>query len=696
MILLWLVLLGASSATAADYALPAPPAPSTGTRHIDFVADHAEYDASEATFHLKGGVRVMESTYTVKGEDIYLDTRQRIGRSQGYLVIEDPATAVYGDFGEFDFQHHSGTLYHASAGAGDWRIHGRKVHIDENRKLDYYKADFTSCTTVPYHYHFHSTHITVVPHKYLFARNTVFFFRNVPLFYTPFLYKSLKDKHFLRFKLQPGYDRRNGAFVKATLMTDHTPTFTSKLYLDYYNKQGFGTGAELNHHGGPDSRGALYGYQISETSTSRERWALLGSAYEGFKSSFSAQARMQVQSDANFNNDYARASLFRVTPDLVNNGGVTYRMRHSSARLSYSRLDSATGNGTQYIKQTESYPRLDWQTQPLAIWKLPWLNSFNAFADNTYLLGRTFIQQSAGASWDGTRTIPIVKGIALAPKVDYSQTFLSRYDQASDSFSTATVRDVFIGRYTTAPTLRVGTPLGAWDFTHTYTRRQKADSMTDDAGAIDHGIESNLVSVQDTFSPARRARVRLFTGYDFRVFRDHTVAYRDRVQPFVGDLSYSPSRDVDFSVREDYQLNQKERSFLFNSQYGDYLHGSYIGGGAGYNQATSDQYFLNTEFGIAPDTTSWRVTGALRSLAITEGGISRLSRYRLFEKEIMWTKAWHDFNTAAMIRFRPGGVREITFRINLRLGSMAKESAQHRDWEKEWFPERKDDFSDRP
>src|SRR5207302_8812744 len=54
-------------------------------------------------------------------------------------------------------------------------------------------ADFTSCDTVPSHYHFHSTRLTVVPHKYLFARNTVFYFRKVPLFYIPFLYKRSEE-----------------------------------------------------------------------------------------------------------------------------------------------------------------------------------------------------------------------------------------------------------------------------------------------------------------------------------------------------------------------------------------------------------------------------------------------------------------------------------------------------------------------
>jgi LPS-assembly protein len=700
MIPLLIALVGLSNAAAEDYSLPPPPAPSTATRHLDYVADHLDYAAADATIHLKGHARVVESSWTVKGEELWLDTRSRVGRSQGDLLVEDGYTAIYGDSGDFDFQNHSGTLYHASAGHGDWRVHGKSVHMDAQRRLDYYGANFTSCNVVPPHYHFHSSHMTVVPHKYLYARNAVFYWRNIPLFYTPFLYKSLSETHFLRMKVQPGYDGRNGVFLKGTLATEHTPKFSSRLYLDYYQKQGLGTGIELNRHGGTDSRGAVYGYQIKETSTGQERWALLGSGYHGVSaSSMSFQGRLQAQSDANFNNDYARSNLFRVTPELINNGAVTYRMRHSNLRLSYSRDDASTGDGTQFIKQTEDYPRLDFQTQPLAVWKLPWLNTFTAFADNNYNINRPFIQQSAGTQWEATRAIPLVKGVAsLTPKVDYSQTFFNRFDEAADFSSSTTYQDVFVGRYTGAPDLRVNTPVGNWDLIQTYTMRQKPDTMEDDAGAIDHGVESNVTTLQDSFRPLDRVFVRAQTGYDERVFRDHSVGFRDRVQPFVGDVVYSPRGDLDISLREDYQLDQKERSFILNSQYGN-PKGTFLSGGGSYNETEPDQYFINTEFGVAPASGTWRsihVTGALRVRVFGGDGVGALNHPQLFEKEITVTKVWHDFVWHAMVRFRPGGVREITFKIDIKFGSMDKSSAQQRDWESEWFPERTSELTGRP
>lgn len=690
-------LLSAAAAAAQDYSLPPPPAPSTATRHLEFTADRTEYDGAAGLIHMKGGVKLVESTWTVKADELWLDTKTRTVRSPSYLLVEDGVSAISGESGEYDLQNHGGTLYKSSAGHGDWRIHGRRVHMDAKKRLDYYSADFTSCSFVPPHYHFHATRITVVPHKYLLARNTFFYWHKVPLFYTPFLYKSLKETHFLRFKVQPGYDRRNGVFIKSTLATEHSKNFSSKLYLDYFVRQGLGTGLELNRHGGQDSRGALYGYQISETSTRQERWTVLGTGYHSFASSVSVQGRLQIQSDAAFNNDYNRASLFRVTPELINNGAVVYRMRRSSLRLSYSREEAAAGNGTKFIKQTEDYPKLDFQTQSLALRGLPWLNTFSAFAGNNYHIGRPFLQRSAGGQWEATSTIPILKRrLALTPKATYSQTYLSRFDEPGDFQSTTTVLDAFVGRYGAAPSLRLSSPAGDWDLTQTYLRRQKPGSLADDAGAIDHGVESNMTTIQDSLRPLPRVWARVATGYDERVFRDHAVGFRDRVQPFVADVSYAPRSDLDISLREDYQLNQGERSFIVNAEYGERASGRFLGGGAGYNKSNADQYFFDANFGIAPSSSTWRLTAALRAVAYSSGGLGNLNHPQLFEKELQLTKVWHDFFTRAMIRFRPGGVKEVTFRIDLRLGSLDKAAAKRRDWEAEWFPERRSELTDRP
>ncbi len=677
-----LVLILGAAARAEDYALPAPP---PGPR-LDYEADHVEFDSDRQQLHLKGSVILHESTWTVKGKELWIDTEHRRGRSEGPLLVEDGISAVYGESGEFDFAKHTGRLAKTSAGHADWRIHAGSAVVGENRRLDYKDAVFTSCGAKPPHYHFHASSITVKPKKSMIARNALFYLGDVPVFYLPILYKSLSPRHWLSWKSQTGFDHRNGLFLKNTLTTEHGETVYSKLYADYYVKQGFGYGGELHRRDGEESRGALFGYTIKETSTGDRRWALLGQQYQALPSSTSFQGRLQIQSDSDFNNNYARSSTFRVTPELVNSGAVTHRFSQATARLSYSRLDTASTDRRRFLKTTESYPRLDVLSQPLRFGRLPWLNTLDGFADNTYLQGRPYIEKTVGGGWEGTRTFTLLRGVSFAPKLAFRETYYNRFDEAVVA-ATSTVLDATIARPSAAGTLRFDTPLGGVDVTQSYRARMQSGSFIQDRNALDKGVEENLTSVSDVFIPAPKMYARVSTGYDHRTFLDRTVGFRTRVQPFTADASWAPTSRLNLTVRDEYALDLGNQASIVDARWGD-DEGAAVGGGFAWNAADSRKYVASFDFAVAPSSPTWRLAFGVRAQAESSRGVGGLHGLTVFEKEFSWTKHWHDFYTKVAGRFRPGGVGEASIRIDLKFGTFDPKNAPHRDWETELFPER--------
>jgi hypothetical protein len=676
------LLLAAGGARAADYALPEPP---PGPR-VDYEAGEADFDADKQMLHLKGAVRLKESTWTVKAEELWLDTGRRVARTDGPMLVEDGWSALYGESGEFDFEKHSGRLFRTSAGHADWRISAKQARLFEDRTLSYRGADFTSCSALTPHYHFHASQITVKPRKSLTAKNVVFYLGDVPVFYTPYLYKSLKPSHFLRWKTSPGYDSRNGAMLRNTLTTEHGRLLYSKLYADYYSNQGFGYGGELHRREGEDSRGALYGYRIKETSTGDSRWTVLGQQYQAISSSDSFQARLQFQSDADFNNHYARSSTFRVTPELFNSGALTHRFRRATARLSYSRRDAATADRREFEKQNESAPRLDIQSVPLQLGRSPWVHTLDGFADNRYDRTLPFLEKSVGAGWETTRTFHVMRGVSFAPKALYRQTYFNKY-QRSVVGSTQTVLDAAVGRYGAEGVLRFDTPLGGVDAGYRHVRRHRPGHLDEDAAATDRGVEESLLTVSDVFFPTPRTWARLSTGYDYRVFRDRTWGLRERVQPIVAETSWNPRETLSVTFRNDYQPYEGERAFLLDARWGSES-GPTLGGGMAYNLANPRLYVASADVGFAPSSATWRVSFGLRASMETPGGPQRLQGLRVFEKEFGWTRRWHDFYTRVTGRFRPGGVGEASIRIDLKFGTTDPKAAPRRDWETELFPER--------
>ena len=690
-----LALLLVAPAAAEDYALP--PAPSTGS-HVDYWADKAEYDGEASTMHLIGNVTLKQSTMTVRGEDLWIDDVNRTGRSDKRVLVDDGVSAVYGDSGDFDFGQQTGRLYHTSAGMGNWRLHAREARLLKERRTKYRSADYTSCERLPPDYHFHSTSLTVVPKKYMLGWNTLFYLGPVPLFYTPVFYHSLDPDALLKWRFQPGVDARNGQYVKGTLTTAFSTTTYTKVFDDYYSNLGFGYGGELNHYSGQDSRGALFGYRIHEDATPNNRWGLFGSDYQKLGSSVSFQGRLQFQSDPSFTNDYARSNLFRLTPELVNSAALTRTFTKGTVRLLYARDDIQNVNSLNqnaFIKNTESLPRVEAQSTPMRILSLPWLNTFTGFADDNYMLGRGYQQKSVNAAWDATRSFHIARGITYTPKFDYGETYYNEFNETywPDQNINGNLNSV-VGRWIVTNNLRFNTLIGHIDTTHTYSQRTKPDGVTEDTAAEDKGVELNNVAFTDVFLPTPRTWVRFTTAYDFRTFRDQTLTFDQRIQPITTDLSWQSKKNLLFTVHDAYQIKNSSgvggnQSVIADARWGDPLKGPSVGVGLSYNLITPGTYYPSVEFAIGPSSPTWRITVALRSVFETDGGLARAHGMRIFEKEVTWSRRWHDFFTKILFRSRPGGVGEFTGQVEFKFGDANPKTAPHHDWEADWFVSRK-------
>ncbi|MBI5239210.1 MAG: LPS assembly protein LptD [Elusimicrobia bacterium] len=639
-------------------------------------------------------MRVKDSTYTLKGDELWIDTARRRGRSEGHLFVDDGVSAVSGASGDFDFDDHSGRLFNASAGYGDWRVHARSMVLDENRRLYYSGARFTSCDYVPPHYHFYASRVTVVPGKYMLGRNVVYFLGKVPLFYTPLLYKSLAKTHFLRFRLQPGYDHRNGAFLKSTLNTQHSEAWRSKLFLDYYSNEGFGSGGELIRRQGEDSRGILSAYHIRESREGDRRWAVNGDLYQAFASSFALQGHLQAMSDPRFNNDYSRASLLPVASYLSNSGALVYRLPQATARLSYNRQDNAVSTRT-FVKSSEDTPRLEVQSVPLRLLGLPWLNTLSGFAVNNYDRSRGFTQNSVGGAWEVTRSFRLARGLSFTPRASYSETWYDWDNALTATTATVRDRDAAVGRYLAAGTLRLRSRAGDTDLTHTYARRLESDSFDLDAGAVDYGVEANLFALTHTYRPASSILARVGSGYDFRGYRDRAVGFHESLQPIQADLIFTPRPDFNLTLRNDYLLGTGNRNTVVNGTWGDELR-TFVSAGVGYNRSEADRYYLNTEFGWTNSSGTLHLGGALRSSVRSPGGIDGLRAFYVFDREAQIVRRWHDFYTKLACRFRPGNVKEVSVRIEMKFGGYDSERQKVHDWESEWFPERRQGREERP
>jgi hypothetical protein len=328
---------------------------------------------------------------------------------------------------------------------------------------------------------------------------------------------------------------------------------------------------------------------------------------------------------------------------------------------------------------------------PFTFLGLPWLNNLSGFFNNNYSLGRYYLEKTAGGTWEITRAFNLTRALSFTPRANYSNTYtyFSRDSTNVDQLNET------VGRYLAAGTLRIKTRAGNSDITQTYSRRLVRDSFNVDVGANDYGIETNQLSLVQTYRPGRTVLVRVGSGYDFREFKDHAVGFHDSLQPIQSDVILTPGAAFNLALRDDYLLGTGNRNTIINSTWGDEMN-TFITAGVGYNLSQADHYYVNTEAGWSNSTGTLHVGVAVRSTVISPGGFGGLHSFYVFDREAQIIKRWHDFYTKLTCRFRPGNVKEYTIRIEMKFGGFDAERKKVHNWESEWFPERVYGKEDRP
>ena len=102
---------------------------------------------------------------------------------------------------------------------------------------------------------------------------------------------------------------------------------------------------------------------------------------------------------------------------------------------------------------------------------------------------------------------------------------------------------------------------------------------------------------------------RLSSGYDFRTYRDHSVGFRQRVQPITAEVNWQASQKLAFTVHEDYQLDEGNRAFLADIHWGD-EEGNAAGGSVFHNDSDPTLYYGSLKFAVAPSSPTWRVAAS--------------------------------------------------------------------------------------
>jgi LPS-assembly protein len=173
---------------------------------------------------------------------IWMDEKKAL--AEGNVKLVKNGAIFHGDKLSYDFKKSKGKIINPSFEKyGPWYGKGLEAEEYEKGKILVKKGYITTCNFKKPHYRFQAKTIKIYLNDRVVARNVIFYVKDKPIFYIPYLSRSLKDKH-MPFTIIPGKNDDWGWYVLTSWKYFLNENQQGKVRLDYRELKGFAHGIE--------------------------------------------------------------------------------------------------------------------------------------------------------------------------------------------------------------------------------------------------------------------------------------------------------------------------------------------------------------------------------------------------------------------------------------------------------------------
>ncbi len=240
---------------------------------IDISAEELEYNAKTNTYIARSSARIVAQDILLIANEITLDRATSDAVAIGDVYYEDNETVIKADRIELNLETKLGTIYNSYIfyKKDNYHLRGGDLRRLDEKSYHLNKATVTTCDAIPPPWHISGRDIKAIKHKHLTARDTTFYIKNIPVFYTPYFWMPLTKKRQTGFLVPSiGSSTTKGFFYKQGFFWAIEDNKDLTLYLDYFSKKGFGKGLEYRYIINPDSRGNLWVYHLRDNELERD------------------------------------------------------------------------------------------------------------------------------------------------------------------------------------------------------------------------------------------------------------------------------------------------------------------------------------------------------------------------------------------------------------------------------------------
>jgi LPS-assembly protein len=293
-------------------------------------ADKLDYDRNTELVTATGNVCISRGDMELRADSMTLNRKTSIAQAAGSVRLKRADMTWEGDRLDYNLATKEMQTDRFVAVFPPYQVWAENGAKGTGTTYTLKRAVFSSCTNSleSLHYHIWARDITAVPDSYLKARHAVIYAGPVPVFYLPWMKRSLGPSA-IGVNIQPGYQSRMGAYLLTGISYEFTNWFSATTLLDYRSLRGVAGGEELDWKN-PGGGGKLHVYLLNDIGTSlshndyaadripdSSRYRVRLKQYQQFGDGWSGVGELNTMSDEYVLEDFYRRD-YRDSPEPLN------------------------------------------------------------------------------------------------------------------------------------------------------------------------------------------------------------------------------------------------------------------------------------------------------------------------------------------------------------------------------------------
>lgn len=316
---------------------------------IRIKADTMDHNQADDVITASGNVVLEWQGATLTSDNATYDRAKRVLTAIGNVVIVKGGDTVRGESVTLDLESGRGELARGNIFLKQNNMHFSGDSITRTGENDYSasQGSYTTCDAETPSWKFGAGNLDMTVDEYGTARNVVFYIKDVPVFYFPYIVFPVKRERqsgllFPRF----GWSEKKGAEVDLFYYWAISPSQEATIDLDIQTNRGVGAGLDYRYLRTRGSTGNLGGYLIYDQNTNNPRGFISQSHREIFSPDMNVRSSINMTTDRLFLSDYGEKSgdYNRQSNDSTVNFLKTWQNYALTANLRYTQDYYAASN----------------------------------------------------------------------------------------------------------------------------------------------------------------------------------------------------------------------------------------------------------------------------------------------------------------------------------------------------------------